>query len=353
MKTKHLVSVLAATMVMFAATTVLAQNLAYLPPPGGWLYAYTGDVVAYGSGFVGGSPVFDSLDGYWNRGNGSDAWDGSAIGSPAPGGLTGLTEGALSYLRMQDAGDPRQAGYPDPSNRKLYFAANLTSLGAPDNLLNSGVTLSFRARVPTSGTLDNITQLIGGVPVTQPYPAGGNGYAIHDNGKGNFGIRQLGGGGGIISFSLTTAFDPLNVLQGIQPGLIMNNLNGNVNSGVVDSNEAGTRNFLPFDSTQWHEFWITIQSGGSGTHVVKIYMDGSLVANSFDVTAGTGTDGGINAYSYLAMGLGNTQLSGALDVDFVAVKPGVFAPEPIPEPSALGLVALGLLAVGIRRWRQA
>lgn len=341
MKTKHLVSVRAATMVMFAATTVLAQK-PRLPARAGRLAVR----------------IHGRRRGVWQRirGRGArvrfagrilESWQWVRLvgrqrhRSPAPGGLTGLTEGALSYLRMQDAGDPRQAGYPDPSNRKLYFAANLTSLGAPDNLLNSGVTLSFRARVPTSGTFDNITQLIGGVPVTQPYPAGDNGYAIHDNGKGNFGTRQLGGGGGIISFSLTTAFDRLNVLQGIQPGLIMNNLNGNANSGVVDSNEPGTRNFLPFDTTQWHEFSITIQSGGSGTHIVRIYMDGSLVANSFDVTAGTGTDGGINAYSYLAMGLSNTQLSGALDVDFVAVKPGVFAPEPIPEPSALGPVALG------------
>src|SRR5207249_728196 len=140
------------------------------------------------------------------------------------------------------------------------------------------------------------------------YPAAGDGYQIHDGGKGNFGIKQASGG--IISFSLATAAD-----NASGAGLLMNNRNGTAVSGTVDSGEAGVTNLLALDPTRWHEYWITIRADttGQGTHRVDIYLDGSLTPRTFFVTAGDGSD--YTGISYLAMGCGSTGQSGAFDVD--------------------------------------
>jgi len=84
-------------------------------------------------------------------------------------------------------------------------------------------------------------------------------------------------------------------------------------------------------------------------------MDGSSTSTEFHVTAGTGN----NDYSdnYLAMGIGATPQSGAVDVDFFGYKEGLIAPAPadpekaravaptpgtivdLPEASPLGWIA--------------
>jgi len=112
----------------------------------------------------------------------------------------------------------------------------------------------------------------------------------------------------------------------------MPNLNGNSISGDVDieGNDAGTLNLLDIeDLTIWHEFWITIEADatGTGTHLVKIYMDGSTIANKFIVTASNETEnaeGGPN----IGLGMGSTASHGAIDVDFFAYKPGIIPPAP-------------------------
>jgi hypothetical protein len=53
----------------------------YQSPTGGWTYTYSGTATASGSG---GSDAFDALDGTWSHDNGSDQWDGSAIGAGRP-----------------------------------------------------------------------------------------------------------------------------------------------------------------------------------------------------------------------------------------------------------------------------
>ncbi|MBI4658236.1 MAG: hypothetical protein HY735_05195 [Verrucomicrobia bacterium] len=182
------------------------------------------------------------------------------------------------------------------------------------------MTLHFRARIPTDGTLDQ--RHPDGNPGSagpQAYPTTGDGYLIHDGGKGNFGIKQAAGG--VISFSLATATD-----TGSQAGLVMNNLNGATVSGTVDSGEAGTANILALDPIQWHEFWVTIQkdNSGKGTHQVDIYLDGSTAPKTFVVTAGDGSD--FTDISYIAMGVGSTGQSGALDVDYFDYKVGALVP---------------------------
>ena len=175
---------LTAISVFGTATTITAQNIDYLDPSGGWGYAFSGNAAAYGTS--------SSLDGTWSISPNDSQWDGSAIGSGAPGGVSALTDGSTDYIRMQDTGDPRadSYGYSDPSNRKLGFTHDISGVVSSVDPLNTGITLSFRARVPTTGTLDPIYAADGSGIVS--YPAVGDGYLTHDQGKGGFSIHQAG-----------------------------------------------------------------------------------------------------------------------------------------------------------------
>ncbi|MBN2133111.1 MAG: hypothetical protein JW741_26660, partial [Sedimentisphaerales bacterium] len=282
------------------------------PFAGAWAYTYTGDAAVAGAGYT-------ALDGTWSHDNGSDEWDGSTIGQGRPGGASSLN----GYLRIQDPGDPRDYSLADPgSNRKIAFAHSITSdiAGAAARILD-GVTILFRARVATGTPLDGLYPA-GGAGTT-PWPAGGDGYVTHDAGKGNFNIRQSEGDE-IVSFSLALASDS-DFLQG-KSGLVMNSRNGTEPSGSVDVYESeGKLNILELDPTAWHDYWITIQPDvtGSGTHLVRVYLDGALVANDFIVTAGNGND---YDDSYVLIGAGATPQSGAFDVDYFSYQQGVFAP---------------------------
>jgi hypothetical protein len=324
----------------------------YLPPVGGWTYEYDGSAAAAGPG-----TGFNALDGTWSHWNGSDEWDGTVIGAGRPGGAMSLTEGDTTYLRMQETGDPRDYGMSDPGSiRKLFFGHNATADGASNTFLDDGVTLSFRARLSTTGPLDDLHPDGGGG--TSPWPAGGDGYILHDNGKGNFTLYQQAGG--ILSFCLALSSDHASLNS---DALIMNNLVGSGTSTNVDTGESGTANIVPItDLTAWHEFWINIvaDTTNTGTHVVDIYMDGSLTPVTHLLTAGTGSDSDdLSGISFLVLGLGSTPQSGAMDVDFVAYKLGTSVPEwetiqeeIIPEPATLSLLGLGLLAVARRRRRR-
>ncbi len=95
------------------AATGWATSVLYDDPAGGWLYSYEGNGTAFGSG----AGVADSLDGTWVRGGSSDSWDGSGLGgllseANQPGGIESLSDGGVSYLRIQDPGDPRSQFFP-------------------------------------------------------------------------------------------------------------------------------------------------------------------------------------------------------------------------------------------------
>ncbi len=310
---------------MSLCTDVAVGGVNYEDPPGGWTYIYAGDSAAPGAGFT-------ALDGTWSHNNGSDQWDETEIGSGRPGGVSILSDGDITFVRLQDTGDPRDYGMGDPSNRKILFGHSVTNdIGTvANNLLDDGVTISFRARLSTTSPLDRLYPPGGSFPI--PWPTGGDGYLVHDGGKDNFGVRQPYGNK-LISFALSLASDDFELSAN---GLTMNKLNGTSPTGAVDlqGNEPGTVNILEIaDLTVWHEFWITIQAdtSGGGTHKVKVYVDGSSTPTEFDVTAGTGND---YDNSYISLGVGATPQSGAIDVDFHAYKEGITNPVPADPEKA-------------------
>ncbi len=319
----------ACVMVLLFILPVVLMGNVYDPPEGGWTYIYNGDL--WDS-----DPEF-ALDGFWNHDNGSDAWDGTEIGDGLPGGVSLFTEvmgeDTTMYLRMQDPGDPRQYGESDPSNRKLYLGYNISLNDAPANdstIMDDGITISFRARVATavSGLLDDIFPADGlGIDF---WPETGDGYIVHDGGKGNFSVHQLAGG--TISFCLALKTDHAyldSVLM--KEGLIMNRTGDNVNwQGAANDTtfDPASVNLVELDPREWHEYWITIQAAadtaGGVTHQVDVYMDGSTEPQMFNVTAGGGSD---FTGAYIAMGCGATPQSGAIDVDFYGYVGGVVAPS--------------------------
>lgn len=324
---------LSAALGLTACISALNGQTAFSPPDGGWDYLYEGAGGEFADEFL-------ALDGKWSHANGSDQWDGSEIGGElgpdnAPGGAMVIEEGGVDYLRIQDPGDPRDHGFSDPTNRKVYFGYDLTADGVSDTILDDGVTIYFRARVPTDGPLDPLHR--DGQPEPTPYPEGGDGYVVSDQGKGNFVIKQASGGA--LTFVLSTAADtsggdPNGAATGFA-GLSMNEFNGNQVSAGVNFGAGQGQPVVPLDPTEWHEFWITIQKdeGNVGTHTAFIYVDGDTNPSTFDLTAGTGDDyGGI---SYLAMGSSATPQNSALDVDFFGYKVGIVPPvgaSTIPPP---------------------
>jgi len=295
----------------------------YAEPVGGWTYIYAGDAAAPGGDF-------SALDGTWSHDNGSDQWDETEIGTGRPGGVSALTEADATFLRLQETGDPRDHAQDDPgSNRKIFFGHQLIDeidQAVADEILSvHGITISFRARLSTTPPLDNLHPDGGGA--NDPWAAGGDGYLLHDGGKGCFGVHQEAGGDQTISFALSLATDDDEISVN---GLTMNKLNGTSPSGDVDlqGDEAGEVNILEItDLTVWHEFWITIEpdTSGGGTHKANIWVDGSMTPNEFHLTAGNGGD---FTESYISLGIGATPQSGAIDVDFFGYKEGLALPAP-------------------------
>jgi hypothetical protein len=255
-------------------------SLAYSPPPGGWTYEFNGDQLNTTNGTAVSWSAYNqqvSLDGTWIFGGGSDAFDGSTNGGTFstnnvfgtannPGGWTLYagskpSDSGVTFIRMQDTGDPRTVGFKDPSNRKLEMARSIDLVdgggaGAYPTLLSDGFTLCFRARIPTAakatGDLDPLFPSSGlpGYPGPTTYPAGGDGYVTYNGGKGNIFIHDQSPApagnatyGASIAFSLTQTNDNNGASATIAgfAGLTMNELNGSVaNDNVNFGQGTGT-----------------------------------------------------------------------------------------------------------------
>lgn len=357
---KRSLALFAACLFLGAASS-FAQP-AYPPPPGGWTYMYQGDQLLLGPAYPNADPHWESLDGTWTHDNNSDAFDGSQIGGTlaagdylvgnSPGGASLVTNGPVTFLRMQDPGDPRDYGYPDPyCNRKVYFGHAITNevdLARSQTIMRSGVTLTFRARIPTltkaGQPIDQLHRDGQQASGVQPYPASGDGYVTSDGGKGNFVIRESGNGVDVpaaaIAFSLTqtndtTGGNPTTGQAGFA-GLTFNEFNGNVPTDQVNFGQGSKTNVVAFDPTDWHELYIVIRDDPAdiGTHEAFVFRDGNLFPTVFKITGGTGSD---LPDSFLAMGGSATPQNWALDVDYFGYKDqAVFPPGALLPPSIFG-----------------
>jgi hypothetical protein len=400
--------------ILFSQSLVVEVALAgvnYLDPAGGWRYTYQGtfnpgvmdgavgtaddDFVGdFGPAGFGTDGEQQALDGTWLHNQGS-FWDGTAPGDPlsnpavpsnplgsltgrqgtSPGGAGAFSEGGVNYIRIQDAGnpevhgwvqgnldDPTGPGAPINTNRRVYFGHPLDADGAvADELIlsNTGITLSFRARIPNSGPMDSIyseldTDGMPGpdvIPWFQNAPHGRG--AIMTNGRGMINIAQNNPANNqdtMVGFSIVTSNDVAEFKAGgsgslatgnDSGGLIMNNLAGDAPSNSIDSESPGTLNKLDIPDTelnQWNEFWITMANNGpaAGNIEVKVYRNGSTTPSTFQVTlAGAG-----NAVykdddaPYLEFGISGNATFGSLDMDFLSYQLGVFAPVAAPLEDA-------------------
>jgi hypothetical protein len=407
---KHLIvcGVVVLVAILLAWQTAQA-GVSFSDPAGGWRYTYAANPFIAGTvngGCVGGvcpdgyglnQLTPDSLDGTWSHNQG-DKWDGSAPGvslgdyhappadpinnprsgnqGPAPGGAGVFNESGVSYIRVQDPGWPEDTNYADtlyngyvqdnvanPSgpnhpintNRRVYFGHPIRQDGElTDELIltNTGVTLSFRARIPGmehDGNLDDIyqqdTDMDGNLNVTPWFQDAPHGHgAPMLNGRGTINISQNAPDNAdtSVGFSLVTS-DDISLFCGVSGGslcsgsgsggLIMNNLNGNA-PGLVDSASPGTLNIVEMEDeelNEWHEFWITMQNNGAlpGNIEVKVYMDGDVSnPSTFQVTlAGAGNEVYANENDpFLGLGFSFNAEFGSIDVDFLSYALGVIAP---------------------------
>src|SRR3954453_20164753 len=394
---RSILIIAACTSALALATNKIASatNVMYADPAGGWYHALQGDSAFYYDP-DGPNPDYTRSSGpddgnkpggrsnspalinpgpcandnacaaaaIWQ--NTANQWEGSAPGAPlggppgptpvpppAPGGVGTFTTAGTSYLRIQDPGQPQAWGWADKgaqgfdggprqegNNRKIEFKHQMDRDAAfvsqRDDILDFGVTVSFRTRIATSATgpIDALYPEGGGTTPT-PWPTEGLGYPVAAN-RGIFMIRQTGvDGPGQLSFGLlnNNTIATLSNSALLKTGLVMNNQsNGSPGSPVDTSNAtAATLNVAPIANSQmndWHEFWITVQRLASplngNTHQVNVYLDGSLTPQTFNVVLVTQNEFGTG--SHLGLGLTSGSAAGAVDVDFFAYKEGVVPP---------------------------
>ncbi len=221
----------------------------------------------------------------WNHDNGSDQWDGTSPGVGTLGGVLVETVDGEQVLSIEDTGDPRDAGFPDPgSNRKIYFQQEATSAG---NIFEDGVTFIARWRINPN-----------------PLEAPANGNDLHDGGKGHVGIAHDSEiAGDTTDYNMSFALDTGGLLYF-----------ANEDQAPL---EVG-------DEFQFHAVWATAVLAGDLASI-NVYLDGATdPAFSGDVTLGDGTDG--NFANYLAVGMGSTGRDGAIQVDYIGFKSGIHEP---------------------------
>jgi hypothetical protein len=301
---------------------VLPAELPYEPPAGGWDYIY--DAEAAGSdaySATAGTP--GNLDGHWIRSTIEDFWDGSrpgdtgpAPGGPAPGGIAVVNLPAADpckhadrhVLLIEDTGDPRLFGYPDPSNRKLFLGLDLGNPGR--NLLHDGVTFSCRMRLRP-------------VPVEIPVEPGnlpwdGDGLAkglgmvgIYFRNSGLEADRTLGA-----SASLAVAFDETTAQLSTSPPLA----------------------YAGIHPEEFHTLWVTAVADPTmaNAYDIDLYINGSTtpiplrqVALQVPEPGVPANDVGFGAgvTNFLAIGCPNTGPDASVEIDHIAWRKGVHPPR--------------------------
>jgi hypothetical protein len=393
------------------AVEAARAGVSYLDPVGGWRYTYQGtfnpgvmdgpvgsqddDFVGdFGPAGYGTDGAKQALDGTWTHDQGSK-WDGTAPGDPlsdpkvpssplgsltgrqgtSPGGAGAFTEGNVNYIRIQDAGNPEAHGWvqgnlddpngpddPINTNRRVYFGHPLSADGTVANelvLSNTGVTLSFRVRIPDGGPMDDMyleTDADGTpgpdvIPWFQDAPHGRG--AVMSNGRGIINVVQNNPATNddtLVGFGLVTSSDVAEfkaigtgslATGNDSGGMIMNNLVGDAPSNSIDSEGAGTLNKLDIpdeELNEWNEFWVTMANNGpaAGNIEVKVYRNGSTTPSTFQVTLAAPNNAVYAAEDapYLEFGISDNALFGSFDMDFLSYHFGVIAPVAAPVEDA-------------------
>jgi len=248
-----------------------------------------------------------ALDGSWDHSNGSDAWDESAPGTGGtPGGAVVEREN-LSFLErpevlsIVDTGDPRGAGFSDPSNRKIFFTREIAELDP-----SRGMFVVARWRMDPD-PLD--TNLDGTISDSYPFA----------NDKGQI---SLGNGSNSMSFTYQSATE-----IGIK-------LNDSDDFATIDIGSS-------FD---FHTLVASMIDNGNGTFAIDVWVDDVLSYQNASVML---DDDSELSSPGIAMGLWSTGRAGAIQVDFIG------AGNLVPEPNSLALIGMGLIGlVAIRRKRR-
>ncbi len=330
---------------LFSSSISFAQIL-FEKSEEGWLYIYEGDVNNYTPGNKI-DIVATHLDGTWEDG---DDWDLSGIG-PADGILGGvdlLENEDVSFLRIQDPGDPRDfpdlVPYDEHTNRKIQFYHALTQEGVPEDgrILDEGITLAFRIKVPVREGIGEIDSIFragkffddGREGEIWAYPEEGNGYLPY-LGHGMVSIHQTDGMNPddprSIGFSLMTTFDH-DTIATTGEGLYMNSNYGHVPLSRPNpfwDNEPYPElavNHINCNPREWNEFWVQIvkDSTSAATHFVKIWMNGDIDSPyEFLVTASVRS---WRDMPHMYMGFITNQYSGAVDIDYYGVQLGLIDP---------------------------
>ena len=260
------------------------QSAEYPPPPGGWDYIYNGNEIKNSSS--------EALDGTWDHNNSSDHWDGTPPESGNPGGVTSIPiSGEPGNRAIQIIDAVTSSG--TNNNRRLTLTRDLEkNEGVPRDFMDDGATFAFRLRLPTSA------------PDLESAP---NGLNPHSGAKGIINFRSSEGR---IGFAFGIAGEDSAYEE----------------NGMLISNSSSTI-FKPLDPTRWNEFWVTIikSENAPDKYDLKIYMNEATVPNfSESITLAQSSD---EIYPYMSMQLSSTSDTGAVEIDYISYKDGVFLPN--------------------------
>jgi len=311
----------------------------YLDPPGGWDYVYNPDAHDPETNpmdrYVPEKGVEGALDGTWIRSNQTDHWDGSAPGDTtppgaaevrAPGGVEilerpsqGLEGQTIKTLSIEDAGDPRDVGYRDPSNRKIYFAHLLDPPGEEYKAgrLSAGITLYVRFRL---------------TPDPKDVADPPNGEPTRSSNRGQIMVCYYDG-------------DPQSPEGEERSRSWAMSLNGD----VLDLSDGG--DIAGLKPGDWVSVWVTLEDADdSGYFHNHLFLNGATVPvrpdwrTQLDRWEEKVLADQTIPFTAICMGLLSTDEDGAIEIDFIKVKYGEYFPEsPIaPEgPRNLSCTAQG------------